>query len=355
MNKYPLCLSLDDVLLLPQFSKINSRSEVDLSWKMGDIKLKLPLISANMDCVTGVDMAVALGKIGGLGVIPRFDKPEIQCQKITKIKAAGVPVAGSIGIKDDEWQRLELLIKTGVDHINIDVAHGHLKRVQDFSYQIKKKYPFINLSAGVVGTADGARDLFKAGVDIVKVGVGPGSICTTRIMTGCGAPQFTAITDCAKVSRHYHKIIWADGGVKNSGDAVKCLAAGASAVVLGNVFAGTDEAPPEIIDINGQKYKSYNGSTSSIEKQRQLGKNNSDKNGQYLNHIEGVEGFVPYKGPLLALVEKFIAGIRSGYSYCGATNTQELWKKAKFIQVTAAGLRENNFHDIISSLPSSHK
>ena len=353
MKKYPLYLSLDDVLLLPQYSEINSRSEVDLSWKMGDTKLDIPLISANMDCVTGVEMAISLGKLGGLGVMPRFDKPDIQCQKIKQVKIAGVPIAASIGIKDEEWQRLELLIKTGVDHINIDVAHGHLKRVQDLVYQIKQKYPRLNLSAGVVGTPQGARDLFNAGVDIVKVGVGPGSICITRIMTGCGIPQFTAITDCAKVSRHYHKIIWADGGVKNSGDAVKCLAAGASAVVLGNVFAGTDEAPPEIININGQKYKSYNGSTSSIEKQKQLGKNNSDKNNQYLNHIEGVEGFVPYKGPLSALVEKFIAGIRSGYSYCGAINTQQLWKKAKFIQVTTAGLREDNFHDIISLLPQS--
>ncbi|HPT65684.1 MAG TPA: guanosine monophosphate reductase [Candidatus Woesebacteria bacterium] len=347
MTKYPLYLSLDDVLLLPQYSEINSRSEVDLSWKLDGIKLEIPVISSNMDCVTGVKMAISLGKLGGISIIPRFDKPDIQCQKIKEIKAAGVPVAASIGIRDEEWQRLELLLKTKVDHINIDVAHGHLKRVQDFVYQIKQKYPHLNLSAGVVGTADGARDLFNAGVDIVKVGVGPGSICTTRIMTGCGSPQFTAICECSKVARHYRKIIWADGGIKNSGDAVKCLAAGASAVVLGNVLAGTDEAPPEIITINGQKYKSYNGSTSLTEKRKQLEKDGSGKNEKYIKHVEGVEGFVPYKGPLSDVIEKFIAGIKSGYSYCGALNTEKLWKKAKFIQVTASGVRENNFHDII--------
>jgi IMP dehydrogenase len=353
MNQYPLYLSLDDVLLLPQFSEIKSRSEVDLSWKMDKIEFKIPLISANMDCVTGVEMAIALGKIGGLGVIPRFDKPEIQCQKVKKVRDAGVPVAASIGIKDEEWQRLELLIKTGVDHINIDVAHGHLKRVQDFANQIKKKYPQLNLSAGVVGTPEGARDLFNAGVDIVKVGVGPGSICVTRTMTGCGVPQFTAITECAKIARRFGKTIWADGGIKNSGDAVKCLAAGASAIILGNVLAGTDEAPPEIVTINGQKYKSYNGSTSLTEKQKQFEKDNTGKSEEYIKHIEGVEGFVPYKGSLSELVEVFIAGIRSGYSYCGAVNTKKLWGKAKFVQVTASGVRENGHHDIISSLPQS--
>lgn len=353
MNKYPLYLSLDDVLLLPQFSKVTSRSEVDLSWKMGKLKFEIPLISANMDCVTGVEMAIGLGKLGGLGVIPRFDKPDIQCQKVKKVKDAGVPVAASIGIKDDEWQRLEMLVEIGVDHINIDVAHGHLKRVQEFANQIKRKYRHLNLSAGVVGTKSGARDLFNAGVDIVKVGVGPGSICVTRIMTGCGVPQFTAITDCAKVARYYSKTIWADGGIKNSGDAVKCLAAGASAVILGNVLAGTDEAPPEIITINGQKYKTYNGSASSTEKQKQFEKDNSGKSEQYVKHVEGVEGFVPYKGSLSEVVERFIAGIKSGYSYCGVFNTKKLWKKAKFIQVTALGARENNFHDIISLPPQS--
>ncbi|MDD4937593.1 MAG: guanosine monophosphate reductase [Candidatus Shapirobacteria bacterium] len=348
MTKYPLYLSLDDVLLLPQFSKINSRSQIDLSWFMGEIKFSIPIVSANMDCVTGIDMALALGKLGGLAVIPRFDTPKIQVEKIKKIKSQKLPVAASVGIKDEEWQRLEILIAAGVDHINLDVAHGHLKRVQEFAFKIKEKYPHVNLSAGVVATPEGTEDLIKAGVDIIKIGVGGGSICTTRIMTGCGVPNFTAITNCAKVARKYGKIIWADGGVKNSGDAVKCLAAGASAVVLGNVLAGTTETPGKIITVNGKKYKAYNGSTSLAEKQRQFKKDNTGKSDQYVKHIEGIEGFVPFKGPVSELIECFIAGIKSGYSYCGSLNTQELWKKAKFIQVTPASLRESNSHDIIS-------
>jgi len=348
MKKYPLYLSLDDVLLLPQFSKINSRSQVDLSWYLGDIKLENPIVSANMDCVTGVDMAIALAKAGCLGIIPRFDPPNIQAEKIRKVKDQKLPVAASIGIKDEEWQRLEVLLSVGVDHINIDVAHGHLKRVQEIVYKIKKKYPHLHLSAGVVATTQGTKDLIRAGADIIKVGVGGGSICTTRIMTGCGAPNFTAISECAKIAHKYGKIIWADGGIKNSGDAVKCLAAGASAVVLGNVLAGTTEAPGKIINVNGQKYKPYNGSTSFAEKQRQVEKDNTGKSEQYIKHVEGVEGFVPFKGPVSDLVERFVAGIKSGYSYCGSFNTRQLWKKAKFIQVTPTSLRESNSHDIIS-------
>lgn len=348
MKKYPLYLSLDDVLLLPQSSKINSRSEVDLSWSIGKIDFSIPIISANMDCVTGVDMAISLGKAGGLGVIPRFDPPDIQAKKVKKVKDKNVPVAASIGIKDEDWQRLEVLINVGVDHINLDVANGHLKRVQEFAHKIKEKYPHINLSAGVVATPEGIENLFKAGVDIVKVGIGGGSICTTRIMTGCGVPNFTAISTCAKIARKYGKIIWADGGIKNSGDAVKCLAAGASAIVLGNVLAGTTETPGKIITVNGKKYKSYNGSTSLTEKQRQFEKDNTGKSDKYVKHIEGIEGFVPFKGPVSDLIELFIAGMRSGYSYCGSLNTQELWKKAKFIRVTPISLRESNPHDIIS-------
>lgn len=347
MKKYPLYLSLDDVLLLPQFSKINSRSEVDLSWYMGKIKFDIPVVSANMDCVTGVDMAISLGKLGGLAIIPRFDPPNIQAEKVKKVKDQGLPVAASIGIKDEEWQRLEILLAAGVDHINIDVAHGHLKRVQEFVHKIRKKYHHLNISAGVVATAQGTHDLIRAGVDIVKVGVGGGSICTTRIMTGCGAPNFTAITDCAKEAQSYGKIIWADGGIKNSGDAVKCLAAGASAVILGNVLAGTTETPGKIITVNGQEYKAYNGSTSLTEKQHQVEKDNTGKSDQYVKHVEGVEGFVPFKGPVSDLIECFVAGIKSGYSYCGAINTHKLWRRAKFIQVTPTSLRESNSHDII--------
>lgn len=300
-----------------------------------------------MDCVTGVNMAISMAKLGGFAILPRFDTPEVQAEKVKKIKSLGHKVGASIGIKEGEWHRLELLVQNQVDHINIDVAHGHLDTVIKFVSKVKKAYPNINLSAGVVGTYEAAMDLFNAGADNLKVGVGPGSICTTRIMTGCGVPQFTAISECARAARKMKKIIWADGGVKNSGDIVKCLAAGASAVMVGNVLAGTDETPPKIIRIQGKKYKSYNGSTSLTEKKNQIIKYNLDKTTQYIKHIEGVEGFVPYKGPVKELLEKLVAGIRSGYSYCGAKNTEDLWQKARFVRVTPIGLRENGAHDIL--------
>ena len=348
MQQLPFHLSMDDVLLIPQRSTINSRSEVDLSWQLNGYTRTSPIIAINMDCVVGVDMAIAMGKVGSLAIIPRFDTPEVQSEKVKKVKAAGVPVAAAIGVKPDDWKRLEMLITAGVDHISIDVAHGHLVRVSDFIRQIRQKYPKLNLSAGVIGTYEAARDLFEAGVDSIRVGVGPGTICTTRIQTGCGAPQFTALTECARAARKYKKIVIADGGTKNSGDIVKCLAAGASAVLVGSQLAGCDECPVDAVEINGKKYKPYNASTSFAEKQRQLQKYGTGKDKSYVKHVEGIEGFVPCKGTVAEVLEKLHAGIRSGYSYCNAHNTPELWKNARFCQVTALGIRENATSGIVA-------
>jgi len=350
---FPTLLSLDDVLLIPQASDIASRSQVDLSWKLNHYQFSLPLISSNMDSVTGVDMAIAMAQSGGLSILPRFDIPEVQSQKVRKIKDMNLPVAAAIGIKDGEWRRLELLVAAGVDHISLDVAHGHLLKVTEIIKKIRQSYPQLSLSAGVVGTYQAALDLFKAGADIVRVGVGPGSICTTRIQTGCGVPQFSAILETAKAARKMGKTIWADGGTKNSGDVVKCLAAGASAVILGYQIAGATETPSKLIEINGQKYKTYNGSTCLTEKKKQVSKNGSDKDKSYTLHIEGVEGMVPFRGPVKSILDSIAAGIRSGYSYCGAQNTQEIWAKAVFCRVTPQGLRESAAHDIITSPLSS--
>jgi len=292
-------------------------------------------------------MAVAMAQNGGLAILPRFDIPEVQAQKVKEIKSKNLPVAASIGIKEGEWSRLQLLVSAGVDHINLDVAHGHLQKVTDLVKKIRQEYPRLSLSAGVVATYQGALDLFNAGADVVVVGVGPGSICTTRIQTGSGVPQFTAIQEAARAARKVGKTIWATGGCKNSGDIVKCLAAGATAVVLGNILAGTDEAPPKVVEYQGGKYKAYNGSTSLIEKLSQIKKNSQDKSQVYISHIEGVSGFVPYKGPLKEHLVGLLAGIRSGYSYSGAQNTQQLWQKARFCQVSAQALRENSSHDIL--------
>ncbi|MBU1200017.1 guanosine monophosphate reductase [Patescibacteria group bacterium] len=347
MREIKLALSYDDVLLVPKRSKINSRGEVDLGWGVGKMKFSLPIIAINMDAVTGVEMAIAMGKLGGLAILPRFDKSKIQAEKIVKIKKAGVAAAGAIGVTAGEWERLEMMVKAGVDHVSIDVAHGQMDKVLQLVKKIRKTYPGLSLSAGVVGTYRGAKDLFLAGVDVVRVGVGPGTICTTRIMTGCGVPQITAVMEASRAAREMKKMVWADGGTKNSGDIVKGLAAGASAVIVGSQLAGTDEASGKMRIVSGKQYKEYNASTSFTEKKNQLKNNGGGKSKYYVKHIEGVESLVPYKGAVEGVVSRLMAGVRSGFSYCGARNIGELWEKREFIRITGAGMREGGAHDVI--------
>jgi len=346
-QQFPTYLSLDDVLLIPNQSSIDSRSQVDLSWELCGHKLTTPIIAINMDSVTSTEMAISMGKNGSFGILPRFDTPEIQAKKVSQIKAAGFLTAAAIGINDHDWNRLEILLAAGADHISIDIAHGHMSRNLEFIKKIRAKFPKLSLSAGVVGTYQGALDIFHSGADIVRVGVGPGSICTTRIQTGCGVPQFTAITEASRAARETKKLIWADGGIKNSGDITKCLAAGASAVIVGSLLAGTNEAPSQMVEVDGVKYKRYNASTCAIEKQKQIQNNAKDKSLSYLTHIEGVESLVPYSGSVNQVLESLLAGVRSGYSYCGALNTSQIWQKANFCQVTTVGFRENGHHDVL--------
>ena len=348
-NELRTALSYDDVLLVPRASSVESRRDIKLNTRISEkLELSIPLISTNMDSVTGVEMAVALGKLGGMGILPRFDSPEVQAEKISKIKGAGVVAAASLGCKEGYKATTEILVKAGADVILMDVAHGHLEKFVNATKYIAERYgDTVTIIAGVIATYDGACALFESGADAVRVGVGPGSICTTRIVTGHGVPQMTAIWDAKKAAEKYGKAIIADGGAKNSGDIVKALAAGVAAVTLGNLFAGTDEAPGEIIELNGKKYKEYNGSTSKKEKIRQIGKYSQDKNEEYVGHTEGVEALVQYKGSLLGVVEDLLAGVRSGFSYSGAKDLQELWKNAEFIQITPAGMRESNAHDVI--------
>lgn len=344
----PLALSYDDVLLVPQYSKIDSRNDVDVSVKLTPhIKLKIPIISANMSDVTGVPMAIALGKLGGLGVIPRFMSPEAQADQIAEVKKRNGIVGAAIGVRNGMFERSEILINAGADIFFLDVAHGHMQKVIDAVKKFKDQFPKLDLVAGNVATTEAAEALFQAGADCVKVGIGPGSICTTRIMTGSGVPQITAIIDAARAARKYKKTIIADGGVKNSGDLVKGLAAGASAHMLGNLLAGTNEAPGKKVKLNGKWFKIYNGSTSLAEKKNHLKENGDEFEKNYTKQVEGVEGLVPYKGSLEKVMETNMANIRSGLSYSGAANIKELWGKAKFVQITAMGRRESEAHDVI--------
>lgn len=347
-QKFPLALSFDDVLLVPQYSKIESRNDVDLSVKLTPkITLRLPLISANMSDVTGIEMAIKMGSLGALGIIPRFMTSESQADQISAVKKKGVQVGAAIGVRNGMFDRAEMLLSAGADILVLDVAHGHMKKTIEAVSNFKNKFRGVDLIAGNVATRDAAVALFRAGADSVKVGVGPGSICTTRIETGSGVPQVTAILEAAKAARRYGKTIIADGGTKNSGDIVKALAAGASVVMAGSQFAGTDEAPGKLVIINGKKYKNYNASTSLAEKKNHVKVAKSEFENSYTMQIEGVESLVPYKGPLEQIVEKIAANLRSGLSYSGANNIPEFWKKASFIQITVMGRRESEAHDVI--------
>lgn len=345
----PLALSYDDVLLVPQYSNIKSRNEVSLETKITDkISLKIPLISANMSDVTDSKMAIALGKLGGLGVIPRFLPPEMQADEIVKVKKQNILVGGAIGTRSGVIERASTLVKAGVDLLFIDVAHGHMQANLDITAKLKQMFgKTVGIVSGNSATFEATDDLFKKGADCVKVGVGPGSICTTRIETGSGVPQLTAILESARAARKHKKYLIADGGVKTSGDVVKGLAAGASAIMAGSIFAGCDESPGKLIVKSGVKYKIYNGSTSLAEKIKHSKVNKDEVENHYTQQIEGVESIVPYKGSLSTIIEKYSANIRSGFSYSGAKDIENLWKSSKFVQITSQGLKESGAHDVL--------
>lgn len=347
MKQIQFALSYDDVLLVPKHSTVNSRSEVDLTTQITpNVKLKLPLISINMADVTGVDMAISIARLGGLGFLPRFYSDDEQANMVSQVKSQGFQVGAALGVKDGFLERAEKVVKAGADILTIDVAHGHMEKALEATRELKKKFGNqVGIVSGVVGTYEGADDLYKAGADSVRVGVGPGTICVTRIATGVGVPQITAVMDAFKAAKKHKKTVLCDGGTKNSGDIVKGLAAGASAVVVGSQLAGTDEAPGKVVIKKGIKYKTYNASTSLAEKEKHLAKL-KDLSKSYLKHIEGVESLVPYKGSLEDIVSLMEANIKSGLSYSGAKNIPELWSKAQFIQVSSMGIKENGAHDV---------
>ena len=266
----------------------------------------------------------------------------------TKDEQGRLRVGAAIGATGDYLERAHELAREKVDVLAIDTAHGHTSRVMDAIREVKRKFPEIQLLAGNVATAEGARDLISLGIDGLKVGIGPGSICTTRVVTGAGVPQITAILECYRASKATGVPIIADGGIKFSGDITKALAAGAAAVMIGGLFAGTEESPGETILYQGRTFKSYRGMGS-------LGAMEAGSADRYAQEDaargksvpEGIEGQVPYKGPLSALVDQLVGGVRSGMGYCGAANLKDLQENSKFIRISQAGLRESLVHDVI--------
>ncbi|EHS86235.1 Inosine-5'-monophosphate dehydrogenase, partial [Limosilactobacillus gastricus PS3] len=354
-------LTFDDVLLIPAESNVLP-NEVDLSVQLTDnIKLNLPFISAGMDTVTESSMAIAMALQGGMGVIHKNMSIQGQASEVANVKGVSLNqnfnraavdsqnrllVAAAVGVTSDTFDRAEALFNAGADAIVIDTAHGHSAGVLRKIKEIREHFPDNTLIAGNVATAEGTRALFEAGVDVVKVGIGPGSICTTRVVAGVGVPQITAIYDAASVAREYGKSIIADGGIKYSGDIVKALAAGGNAVMLGSMLSGTTEAPGDLFEDNGHKFKSYRGmgsigamaqSHGSSDRYFQGGVNEANK-----LVPEGIEARVEYKGDVADVVFQMVGGLRSGMGYCGAENIQKLIDTAQFVKITNAGLRESH-------------
>ncbi|MDK2903733.1 MAG: dehydrogenase, partial [Clostridiales bacterium] len=292
---------------------------------------KLPLIDEN-------------GMLKGLITIKDIEKA-IQYPNAAKDKNGRLLVGAAVGTARDTLDRVNALVNAKVDVIAVDTAHGHSSRVIDMVKTIKGKYPEIQLIAGNVATAEATRELIEAGADCVKVGIGPGSICTTRVVAGVGVPQITAVYECAKEADKYDIPVIADGGIKYSGDIAKAIAAGASAVMIGSLFAGTEESPGEMEIYQGRSFKVYRGMGS-------LGAMASGSKDRYFQEDsskfvpEGVEGRVPYKGPLSETVFQLMGGLRSGMGYCGCRTIDELRTKAKFVRITDAGLKESHPHDI---------
>ncbi|MGI6623589.1 MAG: IMP dehydrogenase [Acetivibrionales bacterium] len=292
---------------------------------------KLPLVDEN-------------GYLKGLITIKDIEKA-IQYPNSAKDKNGRLLVGAAVGVTADMMQRVEALISANVDVITIDSAHGHSKNIVNAVTQIKDAYPNVQIIAGNVATAEGVRALAKAGADAVKVGIGPGSICTTRVVAGIGVPQITAIYDCSLEARKLDIPIIGDGGIKYSGDIPKAIAAGANTVMIGNLFAGTEESPGESEIYQGRRFKVYRG-MGSLAAMNKGSKDRYFQEGTSKLVPEGVEGRVPYKGPLSEIVFQLVEGLKHAMGYCGTRNIEELRNNSKFIRITSAGLKESHPHDV---------
>ncbi len=476
MDNVELGLSYDDVLLKPRYSTVsNLKGQVDLSTTLvNGVELPIPILAAPMDTVTEEDKAIALARLGGLGIIHRFTSIQDEARMVRAVKNAenhvltnpvtisengtvadaidvmedrgisSLPVVNeknalqgllttrhtvlnhaenqpltdamtpveelvtapprvsyedaaalmrehnirhlplvdgentlhglvtsrslrknstgenaatdsdgrllvgaAIGVAGDYMDRAEALVEAGVDVLCIDIAHGHLERMIHTIEEVKHAFPAVPLIAGNVATREGVKDLAAAGADCIKVGIGPGSMCTTRIVAGAGVPQFTAVHQCAQAAQEAGVTIIADGGIKNSGDIAKALAAGADTVMIGGLFAGAEESPGVEITKNGRKYKLARGMASMEAAAKRHQKQNPDTPFEYESEIvEGIEAAVPFKGPVKDVVNPLLQGLRSAVSYCGATNLSEMRENAQFYRMTSSGMRESRPHDV---------
>ncbi len=342
-------LTFDDVTLAPKYSEILP-SEVNTSVNLTtNLKLKIPLLSSAMDTVTESKMAIAIGKAGGIGVIHRNLDISKQILEIKKVKKQKLFVGAAVGASIAEFDRAKAILREGVDLIVVDTAHGHTKKVGEIVKYIKKiKAKNTALCAGNIATPEAAKFLIKLGVDIIKVGIGPGSICTTRLVAGIGVPQLSAILSVRNGIKNKNVKIISDGGIKYSGDLAKAFAAGADAVMIGSLFAGTDETPGKLIKKNGKFFKSFRGMGSvgamnkgSADRYFQTKQKDTSK---YVP--EGVEGFVKYKGDVGSIIFKLIGGLKSSMGYLGSKEIVKLRNKPQFVKITKAGFYESMVHNV---------
>lgn len=331
-------LTFDDVLIVPAKSEVRSRRDPQLTSHLTKKRtIETPIISANMDTITESEMAICMHQLGGAGILHRFASIEDQVAFVEKVKASGASLlSASIGVNTDFKERATALIKAGVNVMTIDIAHGHSVAMMDVMKWLKDTHPDVEIIAGNMAMPEAARDLIEAGADAIKVGIGPGSMCTTRIITGCGVPQLSAIALCAEVADEYNVPVIADGGIKNSGDIVKAFAAGASTVMLGSMLSGTIETPGEIQ--NGRKQ--YRGMAS---KSAQVSWRGGLPEGMA---PEGESTFVNVKGHVKDVILELMGGIRSGMSYVNATSISEIRHKARFIEMSSAGYSESRAHGV---------
>ena len=369
-------LTYDDVLILPGYAGF-SRADISLTTQLtSSITLKAPLVSAPMDTVTESRLAIALGKSGGIGIIHRNLTVSGQADEVAKVKKARCIVGAAVGTSSGYEARVSSIVSAGVDIVLVDSAHGYAKSVIDAVMFIKKTYPSMQIMAGNVATVDGAKALIEAGADSLRVGMGPGAICTTRIVSGMGVPQLTAVMEITKAVKGSHVSIVADGGIKYSGDMVKALAAGANAVMMGSFFASCQESPGDVVElsadqvparfksiikdgISSYKFKSYRGmgSVGAMKHGAKIKSEDEYHGKSYSDRVlvaEGVEGLVPVKGSVKDIVDQAIGGIKSGMYYIGVKTIDELQKTAQFIKITQASLVESHPHDILVTDPGGN-
>ena len=348
MGSIKEALTFDDVLILPRYSSVLP-SKTDISFKLTNkITLKVPFLSSAMDTVTESKMAIAIGQEGGIGIIHRNLNINNQSLEVKKVKNKKLLVGAAVGTNKEDLFRAKSLVDSGTDLIVIDTAHGHSEKVLNTLSKLKKVVGNIPICVGNIATGEAAKKLYDSGADIIKVGIGPGSICTTRMVAGIGVPQISAIMDVKKaINKKKIKII-SDGGIKFSGDIAKALAAGADAIMMGSIFAGTDESPGKKFKIDRKIFKQYRGMGSigamSAGSASRYFQNNQQDKSKFVP--EGVEGRVEYKGKVSKIIYQLQGGLRSSMGYIGAKNLSEINKRAKFVKITKAGFYESMVHSV---------